>query len=84
MNKYQNELKKFRPLDDIQDYYTTKQDKGYYFIPTASHGFLVVPTSDKNYVKALEIKGKDSYGYQGSQAIYLEEDCQALDFLKQV
>jgi hypothetical protein len=79
MSEYERELQSFRPDDEMQGLEKTEQTKGYYFIPTAAHGYLVVPVSDKYAVLAKKIC---SYGYKGRLAYYLEEDCEAGDFLK--
>ena len=79
MNQYQTELQTLRPNDEIQNCYEHPSQKGYIFISTASHGFLVVPKDDKNYNIACKIQKK--YGHKGQSAIYLEEDCQAGEFL---
>tara|TARA_R100000750_G_scaffold45244_1_gene30373 strand:- start:666 stop:911 length:246 start_codon:yes stop_codon:yes gene_type:complete len=81
MNIYQFELSTLRPDDEMQGYDLVKQDKGYHFIPTASHGYLVVPITDKRIELAKKIC---SYGYQGKKAVYLEEDVEALEFLRQI
>ena len=86
MNKYQKELQKMRPEDEIQDYYLPNytdgdSNKGYYKIETGGHGYLVVDKKDKNYKIAEKIV---AYGYTGKHAIYLEEDCELSDFLKAI
>ena len=75
MNKYQRELQKMRPQDEIQ---STQDFKGYDFIGTAGHGYLVIPKEDKNYPVAQKIV---NYGYKGDLAIYLEEDCEVGEFI---
>lgn len=72
------ELVNLKPHDEIQSITNRALDKGYPLITTAGHGYLVVPKGDKNYSKALQIV---SYGYKGELAIYLEEDCEAGEFL---
>lgn len=81
MNKYQVELESFRDGDIIQGYDLETQDKGYHFIPTAAHGYLVVPREDKNAGLAKNIC---KYGYVGKHAFYLEEDCEVLEFLEKI
>ena len=81
MNKYQKELATFRFGDEIQDYSFDPKDEGYAFIPTAGHGYLVVPVEDRYYEDARKIA---SFGYQGDHAVYLEEDCEAGEFLEKV
>jgi len=75
MDKYQKELQRLKPEDEVQG---TEDFKGYEFIGTAGHGYLVVPKEDKNYSIAQKII---SYGYKGDLAVYLEEDCEAGEFL---
>lgn len=72
---YENELQKLRPSDKVQ--FTSRRMIGYDFITTMSHGYLVVPVADKNYDKALKIC---KYGFIGSLACYLEEDCEYGEF----
>jgi hypothetical protein len=79
--KYKKELQVLKPWDTIQSIYEEKQDLGYYFISTSSHGYLVVPTIDKHYLTALSIA---EYGFKGKLAVYLEEDSEAGMFLKTV
>lgn len=81
MNTYQQELKNLRPDDEIQSSEFAARDKGYQFIPTASHGYLVVPKSDKNAHIAKKIC---QYGYVGNIAYYLEEDSEAGEFIKAI
>lgn len=81
MNKYQKELLSFRDGDEIQGYDRDPRDLGYAFIPTASHGYLVVPVEDPYYEDARRIAG---FGYQGDYAVYLEEDCERGEFLEKV
>lgn len=78
MNKYQKELQALKPSDEIQTY---REDvfQGYGFITTAGHGYLVVPTGDANYGIAKELA---NYGFIGKEAVYLEEDFEASEFLK--
>lgn len=78
MNEYQLELQKLKPDDEIQ---SIEMKKGYQFINTAGHGYLAVPKSDKHYAIAKKIV---SYGYKGKLAIYLEEDCEAGEFIKAI
>lgn len=81
MNEYQKELQRLRPHDEIQGYECNERTKGYYFIPTASHGYLVVPKTDPfaNIAKSIV-----DYGYEGKLAYYLEEDCEAGQFLRSI
>jgi hypothetical protein len=81
MNEYQKELQAMRPDDEIQSPEYAPRDKGYQFIPTASHGYLVVPKSDKNARIAKKIC---EYGYIGDIAYYLEEDSEASKFIQSI
>lgn len=86
MNKYQKELQELKPEDEIQDYYLPTSNgealtKGYYFIGTAGHGYLVVPKDDRNAHHAYTIV---EYGYKGKHAYYLEEDSEMGEFLNVV
>jgi len=78
MNEYQKELQALKAWDEIQTYNKPEFALGYAFIGTAGHGYLVVPTTDKYYNKALEIS---NYGFVGKLAVYLEEDCEMSEFL---
>ena len=78
MDEYQDELQALRPDDEIQGY---EYIKGYEFITTAGHGYLVVPRGDKLFGEALKIV---NYGYRGQLAIYLEEDVEAGQLLSLV
>ena len=79
MNSYQKELQDFRPYDEIQTYKPI--GRGYYFIGTAGHGYLVVPKSDPYASVAKKIC---EYGYVGNLAYYLEEDCEYYQFMKEL
>lgn len=79
MNKYQQELKAFRPFDEIQTYEPV--GRGYYFIGTAGHRYLVVPKSD---VFASVARSIVSYGYTGELAYYLEEDSEYNKFITSI
>lgn len=61
--------------------YTTEQHRGYPFIDTCGHGYLVVAKNDPNFSIAKKIC---SYGYKGKLAVYLEEDCEAPEFLRKL
>lgn len=80
MNYYEQELQELKPWDKVQG---TEIDErtGFNFIYTAGHGYLVIPVSAgaPAYEKALELC---SYGFKGTFAIYLEEDCEAPEFAK--
>lgn len=77
MNIYSRELQQLKPYDEVQG--NRILDNGYLFIITAGHGYLVVHKNDKNFLKAREIC---KYGFVGKEAVYLEEDCEAPEFLK--
>ena len=80
MTKYETELASLRPHDPPQMLLTDYGYPGVCFIETAGHGFLVVP---KGHPKARLARSLCAYGYLGRHAIYLEEDCEARDFIKQ-
>ena len=85
MTKFETELKKLRPDDEINGTETHGMNRhGYEFISTAGHGFLIVPRNDKNAWIARNILSKTGYGYTGKLAYYLEEDCQAPEFLQAI
>lgn len=75
---FETELQTLKDWDMVQ---FTEQVAGYSFIATAGHGYLVVTKADPNYKLAEKIC---SYGFKGELAVYLEEDCEANDFLKKV
>lgn len=77
MTKYEQKLQSFRPQDEIQQTVDI-DDHGYKFILTASHGYLIIPPTDKYAANALHFC---KYGYIGKSAIYLEEDCEVPRFL---
>lgn len=81
MTPFEKELQTFRD-DEVQG--IKKVEVGdfiYNFIPTSGHGYLVVPKGDKYYSLAKKIAG---YGYSGKLAVYLEEDCEAPEFINTV
>ena len=79
MNKYQKEFSQLKNYDPIQFSETTKE--GYEVITTSGHGYLVVPKEDNNASLADKIC---EYGFKGNLAYYLEEDCEAPDFLNAI
>ncbi len=68
--------------DDITDYYL-ENVRGYTFINTAGHGYLVLGSADNGYSDALQIARSSGYSFilEGG-LVYLEEDCDAPEFLK--
>lgn len=78
MTTYEQELQDLKSWDEVQ---FTEQVKGYNFITTAGHGYLVVPKNDPKYRIASNIC---KYGFKGRKAVYLEEDCEASEFLQKV
>lgn len=78
MNEYQKELQALKPQDEIQGCREIVEAEGYIFITTASHGYLVVPKSDKNAPLAKKIC---NYGFEGDLAFYLEEDYETGEFI---
>jgi len=79
MNEYQKELQHLKSDDEVQMVEKTKE--GYDFIYTAGHGYLCVPCNDRFYLVALSIC---QYGYIGQLAVYLEEDCEAPEFIRRL
>ena len=77
MNKYQKELQELKPWDKVQTFSFHDIDKGYPFIETAGHGYLVVQKNDK--YKEL---AKKHATFTGEYAFYLEEDCDRTKFLE--
>lgn len=75
------ELQSLKDWDEVQFIDYNEQDKGYPFITTAGHGYLVVRKDDMYADKAKAIC---KYGFIGERAYYLEEDCEANEFLKQI
>jgi len=76
----QRQLKRSGSDDEVQS--TERFAKsGYDFINTAGHGFLVIPIDSPDYMLAKKIV---KYGYIGELGIYLEEDDEAPEFLRQV
>ena len=80
MTKYEKELQQLKDWDEVQDTGVCKFS-GYPFIYTAGHGYLAIPSNDKNYALAYKIC---SYGFKGRLAVYLEEDCEAPQFIKEL
>lgn len=77
MTIYEDELHELKPYDEIQ-FSSPCEFSGYDFITTAGHGYLVIPRNDINILNCET----PNYGYIGKLAYYLEEDCEAPDFLK--
>lgn len=67
--------------DNAEDY-SISNIKGFTFISTPSHGYLVLGSDDNGYSDALEIARKSNYSYilDGGLA-FLEEDCDATEFM---
>ena len=76
MTKYEKELSALKPHDGING---TSKRKGYDFISTYGHGYLVVPKESYCFQNAI---GLCQYGFVGKKAVYLEEDCEMPQFLK--
>lgn len=80
MTIYEKELQEQRPEDEIQG--IAKDERtGYDFLTTAGHGYLIVPTGDKNYSIAEKIV---ECGYKCERAIYLEEDSEYGEFMRAI
>ena len=80
MNKYMQELASLKTWDEVQAINSYDNDKGYQRITTAGHGYLVVPKTDKN----AKLVNKTDYSFNGTLAYYLEEDCEAGEFINAI
>ena len=83
-HEYKRELARLRPQDEVQQVAPEGDESavsGTYFITTAAHGYLAVPTS---HPWSREARAICSYGHKGRLAIYLEEDCEAPAFIRRV
>lgn len=78
-NKYCKELQALKPYDPIQSIDLTACNFEYPFITTAGHGYLVV---EKNSQYSEDAKRICKYGFIGELAYYLEEDCEAPEFVE--
>jgi hypothetical protein len=68
--------------EDINDYSTTKVND-YVKIDTGGHGYLCLGSTDNGYSEALRIARASNYSYiLDGGLVYLEEDCDATEFLK--
>lgn len=79
MNKYTQELASLKSWDTVQG--IKPVGRGYNFITTAGHGYLVVPKDDMYAHIAENIV---NYGFVGQHAYYLEEDCEYSEFIQAV
>lgn len=77
MTVYEKELQELKAYDEVQGTEKCKFS-GYPFIYTAGHGYLAIPKDSKHYVSACKIV---QYGFRGKLAVYLEEDCEAPEFI---
>lgn len=68
---------------DPNDYRLDRVD-GYTFVDTAGHGYLVLGSDDNGYSLSLDIARKSNFSYILDTLVYLEEDCDAPEFLKRV
>lgn len=64
--------------------YQLDKVQGYTFVDTAGHGYLVLGSDDNGYSLALEIARKSNFSYILETLVYLEEDCDAPEFLERV
>lgn len=70
--------------EDLTDYYLEKH-KGYVFIDTAGHGYLCIGSDENGYSEAVNIAKHSNFSYiLDGGLVYLEEDCDAPEFLKRV
>jgi len=79
MTNYEKELQELKTWDTVESTTILNEGtlKGYGFIYTCGHGYLIVPKTDKDYKLALSIC---SFGFKGQLACYLEEDCEISEF----
>lgn len=80
LDAYAREFRALKPNDDIIAIQPLSFINHHYFITTASHGYLIVDKDDANHTNAL--KSISEYSYIGNLAVYLEEDCDASEFLR--
>lgn len=66
--------------DNLDDY-SVSDVKGYVFIDTGGHGYLCLGSADNGYSDALAIARKSNYSYLLDTLVFLEEDCDATEFL---
>lgn len=78
MDKYVREFKTLKPEDHVNSIEDCTLDSRFKFISTAGHGYLVVPRDSMYHFEASK---RAVYGYNGALAAYLEEDCEAPEFL---
>lgn len=70
--------------EDVADYQLDRV-KGYTFIDTAGHGYLVLGSDDNGYSDGIAIARASNYSYiLDGGLVYLEEDVDAPKFLKQI
>ena len=68
--------------DNVRDY-STENYRGYTFIDTAGHGYLSLGSADNGYSEAIRIARSSNCSYiLDGGLVYLEEDCDATEFLK--
>ena len=79
-DKFKDELQRLNPHDEAQ-FTEICEFSGYPFITTAGHGYLAIPRNDSRGMAIINKMSID-YGYKGRLAIYLEEDCEAPEFIK--
>ena len=77
MDKYKKELQALKTWDKVQC--SKDIGRGYQFITTAGHGYLVVPKNDGWASVAAKVC---EFGFVGKLAYYLEEDSEAPEFMK--
>ena len=64
--------------------YSTEQFKGYTFVNTPGHGYLVIGSDENGYSDACKIARNSNYSLiLDGGLVYLEEDIDATEFLKQ-
>jgi hypothetical protein len=81
MTTLERELYRLKPHDPPQVSEPYDGCPGTVFIATAGHGYLAVPIGHPRERLAQQLC---SYGFFGKLAIYLEEDYEAVQFIKAI
>lgn len=76
--------KKWLASERAEDYrdYSGDNIRGYNFIDTCGHGYLVLGSEDNGYSNALEIARLSPFSYIINTLVYLEEDSDMQKFLE--
>jgi hypothetical protein len=69
--------------ESAEDYRSFVNAKGYVFISTPGHGYLCLGSDDNGYSDAVAIARKSNFSpLLDGGLVFLEEDCDAGEFLK--